>query len=158
MTNGFLALLMLFLIIVLVLLVVMWLVERSSARQSDKSYGYASYRTFKYYFDRCNWTPSKYVDYALYDHASNSSYQEGTIIFNGQHMLIYDPFSFALAMLYARSYIRRGRKLPKAHFSIPKSSVPSVERHQDGFLVYISDGSPVFISNDEIDNPRKEES
>lgn len=108
---GFIAFLMTTIFILSVVLfismVILWAVHVSMNKEEGQKYGYANFKKFKEVFEskeiskernRSYSNPNSFFTENMYYHAS-------IIKFNGKCMIINNPFSYLLVVIYMKKYI-----------------------------------------------------
>lgn len=102
-----------------VIITVDWSIHVGTRKES-LPYGWAGYRKFKEEFNKGQWEYDKDFKGALFEKDNRYGWDGtrdeifvGKIVFNGKGMVIHNPISYALCMLYVRKYIRNSGMLPK---------------------------------------------
>jgi hypothetical protein len=138
-------------VIVLILLFIFtgvsWFVHIEMTTGNTLKHGWGSYSTFKYHFAQYEWSNENgHYKGSLWNREEGCEYHASIIKIGGVGMLINNPFSYILVVIYMWKFTRRGRK-QKAFFKKP-SKQKSLKK--DGYLVDLGDGQSIFVSMEEI--------
>lgn len=84
--------------------IVEWLTHISMVKDHTDIYGYANYQKFKREFVKQKWN---YIwRTGLFNSNTNSKIHAGIIQFNGIGMIINNPVSYFLCMMYVKKHIK----------------------------------------------------
>jgi len=83
-----------------------WSIHRSMVKNSTNKYGVANYKKFLEEFNKVEWTLSEWFNGSLFSE-SNDKYHAQIIAFNGKGMIISNPISYLLVILYVKIYIKK---------------------------------------------------
>lgn len=145
----------LFTVIVIAVLVVTsifllstWVAHIAMTTDDSKKSGWASYKTFKKWFNCYQWKGDEVFKGSLWNRELDCKFHAGIIKFEGLGMKINNPISYFLTVLFVRRYIVNKGETKSVSFKEIHSS--NTKSQKNGYLVHLPGSESIFVSMDEI--------
>lgn len=130
-----------------------WLTHISMTNDDTSKTGWASYTTFKKWFNKYEWQENVLYSDSLWNRELDCKIHASIIKFEGIGMKINNPLSYILVKLYVRKYIKSMGK--NRRYDFKNNFIKSNEK--TGHLVTLPDGEQIFVSMEEIYGVKSQE-
>lgn len=122
-----------------------WAVHLSMTKGDCRSCGWASYSTFKKYFNRYEWDENPIIDGSYWNRKIDCKYHANIIKFEGMGMLINNPISLSLVKNFVRKAAPR-----KSKVDFKSGFMASNRNTKSGYDVKMWDGTTIYVSKEEM--------